>query len=304
MRIVLRRDLSGNSDDRDTSSDGMASVNDIELSMGTVQYSDSGGEGPVVVLLHGLLMDASLWDAVITDLAADHRCIAPTLPLGAHRRPMSSGADLSLPGIAGLISELLERMDLHDVVLVGNDTGGALAQLVMREDAKRVGRVVLASCEAFDNLPPGLTGRALAFAGKLPPALFGLFMQQLRLRAVRRTALAFGTLTKRGDATTAGWIRPLLEQPEIRRETVRMIRAVFADTSLLEKTAEELAHFDRPALVVWAADDRVMPLDHGRRLAFQLPQARFTTVEDSYTLIPLDQPGDLARLIREFAHPE
>jgi pimeloyl-ACP methyl ester carboxylesterase len=274
-------------------------MDEIELSTGTLQYVDIG-DGPVVVLLHGLLMDGSLWDGVIDDLATDHCCIAPTLPLGAHRRPMHRDADLSLPGIAGLVAEFLDRLELEDVVLVGNDTGGALAQLVMRDGAKRVGRVVLASCEAFDNLPPGLTGKALALSGKLPPSLFGLFMQQLRLRIVRRLPIAFGTLTKRGDATTARWIRPLLEQPEIRPETVRMLRAAFADTSLLDETAKELVHFDRPALVVWAADDRVMPLDHGRRLAGLLPKARFTTVEDSYTLMPLDQPAQFAQLIREF----
>jgi pimeloyl-ACP methyl ester carboxylesterase len=275
-------------------------MNEIELSTGILRYVDSGTDGPVVVLLHGLLMDASLWDDVIADLSTDHRCIAPTLPLGAHRLPMSPGADLSLPGIAGLVAEFLDRLDLHDVVLVGNDTGGAVVQLVLRDGAKPVGRAVLASCEAFDNLPPGLTGKTLALSGKLSPGLFGAFMQQLRLRAVRRTPLAFGTLTKRGDAATARWIRPVLERPEIRAETVRMLRAVFADRDLLVETAPELAHFERPWLVVWATEDRVMPLDHGRRLAELLPQAQFVEVADSYTLIPLDQPAELAGLIREF----
>ncbi|WP_427887518.1 alpha/beta fold hydrolase [Kribbella sp. GL6] len=272
-------------------------MNELELSAGTLQYVDRG-TGPVVVLLHGLLMDASLWDDVIADLSADHRCLAPTLPFGAHRMPMN--ADLSLPGIARLVGEFLDRLDLRDVVLVGNDTGGAVVQLVLRDDPKRVGRAVLASCEAFGNLPPGLTGRTLALSGKLPPALFGAFMQQLRVKAIRRSPLAFGTLTKRGDATTARWIRPVLEQPEIRAETVRMLRAVFADRRVLEEAAPDLAHFDRPALVVWAAEDRVMPLDHGRRLAELLPQGELALVEDSYTLIPLDQAARFAELIRRF----
>jgi pimeloyl-ACP methyl ester carboxylesterase len=276
-------------------------MNEVELSSGTLQYVDSGTDGPVVVLLHGLLMDASLWDDVIADLATDHRCIAPTLPLGAHRLPMSPAADLSLPGIAALVVEFLERLDLRDVVLVGNDTGGALVQLVLRDGAKRVGRAVLASCEAFGNLPPGLTGKAIAMAGKLPPTLFGAFMQQLRLKAARRAPFAFGTLTKRGDAATARWIKPVLESPEIRVDAVRMLRAVFADRDLLEDAAPELAHFDRPALVIWAADDRVMPLDHARRLADLLPQAHLELINDTYTLIPLDQPHQLATLISQFA---
>jgi pimeloyl-ACP methyl ester carboxylesterase len=272
----------------------------IELSAGTIEYLDTGGGGPTVVLLHGLLMDASLWDQVIGDLSADHRCVAPTLPLGAHRRAMRADADLSLPGIARLVAELLERLDLRDVTLVGNDTGGALVQLVICDGAARVGRVVLASCDAFDNFPPGLTGRTLVLTGRLPPRAFGLFMQQLRLRPMRRLPIAFGWLTRRGDAATARWLQPVLRQPEIRRDAVRVLRAVGADTRLMRRAAECLPAFDRPALVAWASGDRVMPPEHGRRLADALPRARLVEVRDSDTLIPLDQPTRLAQLIREF----
>ena len=274
-------------------------VPEIELSAGTIEYSDSGA-GPVLVLLHGLLMDASLWDDAVSELSADHRCVVPTLPLGAHRRAMRPGADLSLPGIARLVAEFLERLDLHEVTLVGNDTGGALVQLLMAEGEPRAGRVVLASCDAFDNFPPGLTGRTLVATGKLPPPLFGLFMQQLRLRAARRLPIAFGWLTKRGDAATARWLRPVLTRPEIRRDTVRVLRAAAADKQLLIRAAGRLPSFGRPALVVWASEDRVMPPEHGRRLAGSIPAARLTEVDDSYTLIPLDQPARLAQLIREF----
>ena len=241
-----------------------------------------------------------LWDAAIADLAADHRCVAPILPLGAHRLPMRADADLSLAGIARLVAELLERLDLRDVILVGNDTGGALVQLLAGERPDRVARIVLVSCDAFDNFPPGLTGRALMVTGKLPPMLFGLFMQQMRLRLARRLPLAFGWLTKRGDAATARWLRPILTQAGIRRDTVRVLRAAAADPGFLLKAAERLPAFDRPALVVWASEDRVMPPEHGRRLAKLLPRARLVEIADSYTLIPLDQPAALAKSIREF----
>ncbi|WP_406176797.1 alpha/beta fold hydrolase [Streptomyces sp. NBC_00996] len=271
----------------------------IELSAGTIEYTDTGG-GPVLVLLHGLMMDASLWDATVADLSIDHRCVVPTLPLGAHRRAMRADADLSLPGVARLVAEFLDRLDLWDVVLVGNDTGGALVQLLMCDGGDRVGGAVLVSCDAFDNFPPGLTGRTLVLSGKLPPRLFGLFMQQMRLRMLRRLPLAFGWLTRRGDAATARWIGPVLRQPEIRRDAVRVLRAVGADPGLLQVTAERLPGFERPALVVWAGEDRVMPPEHGRRLAELLPYGRLAEVADSHTLIPLDQPKELARLIREF----
>src|SRR6266550_156529 len=126
-----------------------AGVIEIEVPAGTIEYRDTGGDGPVLVLLHGMMMDASLWDGPIGDLSTDHRCVAPTLPLGAHRRPMHAGADLSLPGVARLVAEFCDRLDLRDVTLVGNDTGGALAQLVICGSAERMARVVLASCEAF-----------------------------------------------------------------------------------------------------------------------------------------------------------
>jgi pimeloyl-ACP methyl ester carboxylesterase len=162
-------------------------MREIQLSTGSIEYEDTGGDGPAVVLLHGFLMDASLWDAVIADLSVDYRCVAPTLPLGAHRHPMRADAHLSLRGIARLAAEFLDRLDLGNVTLVGNDTGGALVQLLVCQDAARIGRIVLASCDAFDNYhPPGLTGKALVLTWKLSPAMFGLFMQQMRLRPLRR----------------------------------------------------------------------------------------------------------------------
>lgn len=236
-----------------------ATTRQIELSAGTIEYEDTGGKGPVIVLLHGLLMDSSLWDAVIADLAGDHRCIAPTLP-----------------------------------------PGGALVQLVVRDDAARVGRIVLASSDAFDNYPPGLTGKALVLSGKLPPALFGLFMQQLRLKPVRRLPIAFGWLTKRGDAATRRWLTPILEQSDIRRDAVRTLHSISAEPDLMLRAADCLPSFDRPALVVWAREDKVMPPEHGRRLAALLPQGRLVHISDSYTLIPLDQPAERAYVIQAF----
>jgi pimeloyl-ACP methyl ester carboxylesterase len=269
----------------------------IELSAGPIEYEDSGGDGPVLVFLHGLLMDSSLWAATIAALPSDYRCIAPTLPLGAHRLPMSVDADLSLPGIARLVAEFIERLGLRHVTLIGNDTGGALVQLLMPS----VERAVLVSCDAFDNFPPGLTGKTLVATGRLSPTLFGLFMQQMRVKPVRRLPIAFGWLTKRGDAATARWMRPILQQSAIRRDTVRVLRSIAAARNLLVDAAKRLPDFDRPALVVWAADDKVMPPSHGRRLVELLPQAKLIEIEDSYTLVPLDQPLKLASVIEEFA---
>lgn len=271
----------------------------VELSAGTIEYVDTGGDGPVVVLLPGLLMDSSLWDGVVAELSAGHRCLVPVLPFGAHRHPMHADADLSLRGIAKLVAEFLERLDLSDVTVVGNDTGGAVVQLLVCEGSSRVGGIGLVSCDAFDNFPPGLSGKTLVFSGKLSPAMFGMFMQQLRLKPLRRMPFSFGWLTKRGDATVKRWLTPVLTQAGIRRDTVKVLRSMSAQKDLMVEAARCLPTFDRPALVVWAEQDRVMPLEHGRRLAELLPKARLVEIADSYTLVPLDQPAELARAIRD-----
>ena len=277
-------------------------MSEVELSAGTIEYEDTGGGGPAVVLLHGLAMDGSLWRHVVADLRSDYRCLVPTLPLGGHRRPMRPDADLSPRGIARLVAEFLERLDLRDVTLVSNDWGGA--QLLISEGrAERVGRLVLASCEAFDNFPPGLPGRAVWLAAKLPGGLNAL-AQPLRLRPLRRLPLAFGWIAKRPiphDVVDA-WLRPVLTQREIRRDLRKYVRAV-DKRDMLEAT-EQLRSFDRPALVIWAAEDRVMPPEHGRRLAELLPRGQLVEISDSYTLIPEDQPAELARALRTFLADE
>jgi pimeloyl-ACP methyl ester carboxylesterase len=96
----------------------------------------------------------------------------------------------------------------------------------------------------------------------------------------------------------------VLHEPEIRRDTVRVLRAVAAEPRLLVEAAELLPGFGRPALIVWASQDKVMPLDHGHRLAELLPQGRLVEIADSYTLVALDQPVELARAIRDLTAPE
>jgi pimeloyl-ACP methyl ester carboxylesterase len=270
---------------------------DLELSAGNIEYEDTGGSGPIVVLLHGLAMDGSLWRHVVRELRDDHRCVVPTLPLGGHRRPMRVDADLSLRGQGRLLAEFLERLDVRNIALVGNDWG--LAQVLAAERNERIGRLVLTSQEAFDNYPPGLPGRMVTFAAKLPGGL-NAAVQPLRLRALRRLPITFGWMSKRPvpDEVMDAWLRPLLTQRAIRRDLTKYLRAI--DKGDFLSVAEQLRSFDRPALVVWAAEDRVMPPEHGRRLAELLPQGRLVEISDSYTLIPEDQPGELAHAIRQF----
>ncbi|MFL5825781.1 MAG: alpha/beta fold hydrolase [Thermoleophilaceae bacterium] len=267
---------------------------EIQLSAGTIEYEDTG-QGPLLVLIHGATMNGSLWRNVVGELCRDHRCVVPTLPLGGHRIPMNDDADLSLRGQVGILVEVLERLELRDATLVASDWGGP--QLLSGND--RVARLVLTSCEAFDNFPPGLPGKNLQLTGRMPGVL-ALAVRALKLRALRRTPITYGWMSKRPvpDEVMDDWLRPLTTQPEVRRDLAKYVHPLERDAFV--KAAEQLRSFDRPALVVWATEDRVMPPEHGRRLAELLPQGRLVEIADSYTLIPEDQPLELARVLREF----
>ncbi len=271
----------------------------VELSAGPVEYEDSGGEGPVLVLLHGLAMDGELWRDVVGELDGRCRVVRPTLPLGAHRRPMKPDADLSLRGLGRLVAELLERLELDDVTLCFNDWGGA--QVMIADGlVQRVGRLVLVSCEAFENYPPGIPGRLAWLSAKLPGGI-AMMRRALLVRPLRRLPITFGRMTKRGvpDAQMRAWLEPLARR-EIRRDLAKYAGGARRGRRDMLAATAALPSFDRPVLVVWAAEDRIMPVAHGRRLASAFPDAHLVEVPDSYTLVPIDQPAVLAGALREF----
>ena len=269
----------------------------IDLSTGPLRVLDTGGDGPVVVLVHGALVDGRLWSGVVDALAPEHRCVVPDLPLGSHRIPLRDPAAATPDGVAGIVLALLDALDLDDVTLVGNDTGGAICQLVAARRPARLGRLVLTSCDAFDHCPPPMF-RPLVWAAHVPGALRAL-AAPMRFAPVRRSPLGFGLLTVEAlpDELTADWIAAALEDPAVRRDLITLLRAMRPEVT--RRAAEQLVGFDRPALVVWAARDAVFPIADGRRLA-QLLGARFVLVEDSRAFVPLDQPARVAELVAGF----
>jgi len=271
---------------------------EVELSAGTVEYTDTGGDGPVVVLLHGLLMDGTLWDEVVAEVGGELRCVRPTLPLGGHRIPMHPDADLSLHGIAMLVGEFMDALDLREVTLVLNDWGGAQI-LVSEGRTERIARLVLTSCEAFDNYPPGIPGRAIGTAARVPGGLT-LMTRLLRSRLVRRAPASWSWMAKRlpHDLLDA-WFAPATSQRAIRRDLRRYCLSIPPRRTLLA-WAERMRTFTGPVLVAWAKEDRLMPPRHGRELAALFTDSRLVEIADSYTLIPIDQPSLLARTLVDF----
>jgi pimeloyl-ACP methyl ester carboxylesterase len=269
----------------------------LELSAGTIEYRDTGGDGRVLVLVHGVLMDGGQWREVVPYLTPEYRCILPTLPLGGHRLPMKPEADLSLAGQARLLAEFLETLDLQEATLAFNDW--AAPQILIADGlAARISGMILVACETAGNYPPGLPGKNLAVLGSIPGGL--RLLTAMRLPALRKTPVTFGWMAKHGmpDDLVDEWISGPWSDPAILRDARRYIRSTREGRRRLVAATRELGRFGGPVTVVWAAEDRVMPMREGETLAAGFPRSRLVIVEDSYVLVPLDQPERLAELIR------
>jgi pimeloyl-ACP methyl ester carboxylesterase len=268
----------------------------ISLPAGQVEYQEAGAGRPIV-LLHGLLVDGSLWRAVVPLLARDHRVIVPELPLGCHRLPLAPDAPLAPPDVARLVADLLAALDLDDVTLVGNDTGGAIAQLVAAGHPERIGRLVLTPCDAYENfLPPMFKPlQALAHA----PIAFDAALQALRLRPLRLSPVAYGWLMRRPDLELVdGWVRAALAGRRARRDAMKVLRGISTQQTLA--AAARLRSFGRPVLIAWAPEDRFFKLRYAERLAAEIPGARLERIDDALTFVPVDQPERTAELIAGF----
>lgn len=278
----------------------LGEVREVELPQGRVRYRDTAPQGglPAVVLVHGLLVNGDLWRGVVPRLSERYRCVTPDLPLGSHELPLPADADLTPPGIARLLADLLAALDLDDVVVVGNDTGGALAQVLVAAHPERIGRLVLTACDAFEHFPPPSLG--FFVRGAALPGAAWLTAQLLRTRAAQRLLLfplgVANALPPRAIAES--WFAPARRSAAVRRDLRKVIAGVDARHTL--QAAERLRTFDRPTLLAWSSDDRLFPLADAERLAALLPDARLQVVPGTRALVPEDQPALLADALLSF----
>jgi pimeloyl-ACP methyl ester carboxylesterase len=273
---------------------------ELELSAGTIEYEDTGGEGPAIVFSHGLFMDGSQWRHVVADLRRDYRCVLPTLPLGAHRYPMRPDADLTMRGIATLLGELLERLDLRGITLAMSDWGGPQLLIGSRYE-QRIARLVVCSCEAFDNVPPKGTAKMLPYIARLPGGIAAVVLP-FRFDPLRRLPVTYGALSRQPVPREVmdRWFGPAIAQRAVRRDVAKYVRSSAQGRRDLLAAVDALRAFEGAALIAWASENRMMPRAHGRRLAELLPRGRLVEIPDSYTLIMEDQPARLIACMREF----
>jgi pimeloyl-ACP methyl ester carboxylesterase len=276
-------------------SDALGEGKALELPQGTIRYHETGS-GPTVVFVHGALINANLWRKVVPRLASDMRCVTLDLPWGAHAAPMPPDADLTPPAAADIILDAIEALDLRDVTLVGNDTGGALCQIAVTRRPDRIGQLVLTSCDAFENFPP----RVVKYFEPIirMPGGIQVFMGPLRVPALRKPMLRMMFKAEIEREVQDSYVLPPLESAGVRRDIKKLIRGI--DKRYTLEAAEKLRSFDRPTLVAWSTEDKFFPGEYAERLAAAIPDARLEWIEDSFTFSPEDQPARVAELIAGF----
>jgi pimeloyl-ACP methyl ester carboxylesterase len=268
---------------------------EINLPAGTIRYREEG-EGKPVVFVHGYLVDGRLWDGVVDRLSDRCRCLAPDWPIGAQQVAMDADADLSPPGIAATISSFLEALDLEDVTIVGNDSGGAMSQVLVTSRPERIGRLVLTNCDTHENFPPGVF-KAMPPIAKLPGGM-AILAAPFRVGALARAAFRPFARTKIPDELIASWMAPGLHDAAVKRD-VKKVTAGMNKRYTLE-AAEKLSGSDLPVLLTWAPGDRFFPISYAERLERETPNARIVQIPDAKTFVPLDQPQRLADEIAGF----
>ncbi len=272
-------------------------MDEIRVPQGTIRYREHAGAGAPLVFLHGLLVDGRLWDAVLPYLDG-RRLIVPDWPLGSHKTALAEDADLTPPGLARLVADTLAALDLDDVTLVANDTGGAIAQLVVTQHATRIGRLVLTNCDAYENFLPAMF-RPLQVAARVPGAI-RLLLAGMRSPRVRDLPMAFGRLasTRLDPALTGDWLEPARTDPAVRRDLIKALRGI--SNRYTQDAATKLHSFDKPTLIVWGRDDPFFKPRYAERLAGEFPKARLEWLDNARAFVPVDQPQRLAELIAGF----
>lgn len=269
---------------------------EIRLPAGPVRYREAG-EGKPIVFVHGYLVDSRLWEGVVDRLSDRFRCIAPDWPLAAHQVPMNPDADLSPTGIAKLISDFLAELELEDVTIVGNDSGGAISQVMVTTHPERIGRLVLTNCDTHENFPPGIF-KAMPPLAKVPGGMFALSLP-FRIPAVARAAFAPFTKTKLPNELIASWMEPVNSNPDVRRDATKVTAGMNKRYTL--KAAEKLRGSELPIRLLWAPGDRLFPISYAERLAGEAGNASVVPIPDASTFVALDQPQRLAEEIADFA---
>lgn len=278
----------------------------IRLDRGDLAYVDHGdGDAPAALFVHGVLVNADIWRNVIWAVADMRRCIAPDLPAhGATPVPDDAAADLSLTGLAAMLDELCERLDLAQVDLVANDTGGAVAQVFAARYPTRIRTLTLTNCDVHDNFPPEAFKPfvALAESGEFGPMVAAMGGDLALARSEVGFGMGYAHPDRLSDEVLTSYLGPFV--PDQGKGLERVLTASSAaDLMAVEPLLAELS---APSQVAWGTGDSFFEQRWAERLAEMIPGVeRVALVPDAMLFWPDERASDLVDLLRDFweAHP-
>lgn len=257
-----------------------------------INYTDTGS-GAVVVFVHGVYVTGAIWDHVIAELGDRVRSIAPTWPLGAHH-PVPDGIDLGAAAAARRVVRLLEVLDLRDVTLVANDTGGGLVLSALGDPSLELGRVtrlVFTNCDSYEHFPPGQF-RYVAQLCRISPALGRALLKGLTTKLGQAVFLKAVCRRRLDPPERSAVFGEFLTNSASRRQAVTLTASL--DPALTLAAAPAIKQFQGRVTMVWGTDDALFPLDHARRLASDFPNSDLVEVPGSSTYVMLDAPNIVA----------
>jgi pimeloyl-ACP methyl ester carboxylesterase len=226
----------------------------VQTQSGPASYIDTGGPGRVALFVHGLGTSSYLWRHVIDQLDGQRRCVAVDLPLHG-QTPAAADQDFSLPGFARFLAEFCAGLELNDIDLVANDTGGAISQVFVTGHPELLHTLTLTNCEAHNNLPPKVLLPAIwlahmGLAARISPRLL---LRDIRRGRKRFYGPGYQDIENLPEDLARFWLESQFATPELARQNQRIMTSLHARDLLAIEPA--LARLQVPTLIVWGTGD-------------------------------------------------
>ncbi len=225
----------------------------VQTPSGPASYIDTGGPGRVALFVHGLGTSSYLWRHVIDQLDGQRRCVAVDLPLHG-LTPAAADQDFTLPGFARFLAGFCAGLELSDIDLVANDTGGAISQVFATGHPELLHTLTLTNCETHKNMPPKVLLPAawlaqLGLAARIAPRL----LRDIRRGRKRFYGLGYQDIENLPEDLARFWLETQFATPELARQNQRIMTSLHARDLLAVEPA--LARLQVPTLIVWGTSD-------------------------------------------------
>src|SRR5690242_361691 len=276
----------------------------ISTRSGPASYIDTGGRGPAALFVHGIGTSSYLWRNVIDQVRDERRCVAFDLPLHG-QTPAAADQDFTLPGLARFIADCCDALELTEIDLVANDTGGAICQVFAAGHADRLRTLTLTNCETHTNMPPKALWPAILLArlGLLAPLAPGRVRDIAKGRR-RFFGMGYQDLGKLPDDVARAWLQPVLGTAEAARQFQRLMVSLRGRDLLAVEPA--LGRLQVPTLIVWGTGDIFFRRKWAYWLRDTIPGATdVVELADARLFFPDERADELTAELRRHwaAHP-